>query len=103
MAYQPELPWTESAGADDRTRTRRRRLQAAPSAVAAAPTEAATGHHGRATGPRPDRPDAGRRAPEGFVVDEPWRLDDATRRAGRRGLAQARAALARAAAREDAA
>jgi hypothetical protein len=33
------------------------------------------------------------------VVDERWQLDDATRRAGRRGLALARAALAGATAR----
>lgn len=34
-------------------------------------------------------------------VDPDWRIDDATREAGRRGLAKARAALAEARARAD--
>jgi len=34
-------------------------------------------------------------------VDPDWRIDDATREAGRRGIAKARAALAEARARAD--
>jgi hypothetical protein len=34
-------------------------------------------------------------------ADRPWRLDDETRAAGRRGVAQAREALRRAAARQQ--
>jgi hypothetical protein len=42
---------------------------------------------------------AGRRARP--APDSDWRIDEPTRRVGRRGLAEARAALARASALED--
>lgn len=42
----------------------------------------------------------GRRAPP--AADSDWRIDEPTRRVGRRGLAEARAALARASTLEDA-
>jgi len=97
MTYQPELPW-EGAGADrGRLPVKARRARRIPSAtrgaggadvdVARAPRD--PGPRGR--GPAAETPGA-HRAP---ACDD-WRIDEKTRRAGRKGLAAARAALARA-------
>ncbi|HUO49424.1 MAG TPA: hypothetical protein VMU09_11350 [Acidimicrobiales bacterium] len=120
MEYQPELPWDEAparratrrtpaAPKADRGRRPARTAKAADKAgrrpkdddsgsakPAARPGGAGRGGQtGRGVGRRSGVEAAGAPA---FVVDEPWRLDESTRQVGRRGLAQARAALARAAA-----
>jgi hypothetical protein len=99
MTYQQELPW--EAGGPGRPRAPRRapggtRRRVGTLRAAAGPDRAhATGSarvRSLAAGTRATRPSGVGRAPAGH---EDWRLDEPTRRAGRRGLAEARAALAR--------
>jgi hypothetical protein len=104
MEYQPRLPWDEE-GTTRRAPARGPRgpvghragrgAKAAARGAAKAPRDGAKAPRVAAT----PAAAGGRKPRPAFVVDERWQLDDATRRAGRRGLAEARAALARAAAR----
>jgi hypothetical protein len=80
MTYQQELPWKGTVAG--RTRPTRRARQTQPGVTGAGDT--------RATRPVTESAGSGRSLPVGD-----WRIDETTRRAGRRGLAEARAALAR--------
>jgi len=131
MEYQPQLPWEEGP-ALGRVAPSRRPAPAGAKAArsgrvragAAAAEPAPGGSAGRRRAPRGSggtvsgtaaskggargrttraRGTTAERTPApAYVVDDAWRLDDATRRAGRRGLAQARAVLARSVGRADA-
>jgi len=132
MEYQPQLPWEEGralgriapssdpapvasegsaragnrlarsgAGTTKADRASQAR-QAPPGEAGSRAGRAAAKGRARTRGNRTRGATATPTPARAYVVEEAWRLDESTRRAGRRGLAKARAALARAAARDAA-
>jgi hypothetical protein len=101
MRYQQPPLWEEAQASEAPARARRGRTRAkTPSdARTKAPTKARAG--ARAKAPTKARTTTATAPAGAHQGGDEWRLDESTRRAGRQGLAMARAALARAAARAD--
>ena len=109
MTHQQELPWAPAdvPAASPRPASRSARARVSTETVGAHQVGHGTGRRqpaARGTGAQAAS-GQGRRVPgpprRAAPYDDDWRLDERTRRVGRRGLAAARAALARTGVRAD--